>query len=56
MWIVLRAQPVPLAGDVLPILSLRSKEDLEQFVKGSDIDLGEFDSVHLMRIESLLKK
>lgn len=41
MLVVLRAQPVPLAGDVLPMLSLRSREDLEQFVKGSDIDLGE---------------
>lgn len=38
---VLRAQPAPVHGPILPLLSLTSREDLNQFVLGCDADLGE---------------
>lgn len=43
--VVLRAQPTPSAGNILPILTIRSPEDVNQFVLGSDIDLGEYYTI-----------
>lgn len=37
---VLRAQPAPIHGPVLPLLTLKSPEDLQSFVLGCDTDLG----------------
>ncbi|KDE04400.1 hypothetical protein MVLG_05190 [Microbotryum lychnidis-dioicae p1A1 Lamole] len=37
---VLRAQPTPIHGTVLPLVTLKSSEDLRQFIKGCDADLG----------------
>ncbi|GAA6036462.1 hypothetical protein JCM8097_003519 [Rhodosporidiobolus ruineniae] len=44
---VLRASPNSPHGDVLPLVSLRSQEDLSQFALGCDADLGGKSSVHL---------
>lgn len=39
---VLRASPTSPTGEVLPLLSFRSSEDLQQFALGCDQDLGTF--------------
>ncbi|GAA5953791.1 hypothetical protein JCM3765_006967 [Sporobolomyces pararoseus] len=44
---VLRANPNRLHGDVLPLVSLNSSEDLQQFALGCDADLGGRSSVTL---------
>ncbi|ORY86629.1 complex I intermediate-associated protein 30-domain-containing protein [Leucosporidium creatinivorum] len=44
---VLRAQPAPIHGPILPLLSLKSQEDLQSFVLGCDTDLGGKSSVNL---------
>lgn len=45
---VLRAQPAPQLGPVLPLLSLTSKEGIDQFAVGCDADLGERQDVGSM--------
>ncbi|GAA5866297.1 hypothetical protein JCM1840_004074 [Sporobolomyces johnsonii] len=44
---VLRAQPTGGPGEVLPLLSLKSQDDLKQFVVGCDADLGGKSTVNL---------
>ncbi|GAA6061805.1 hypothetical protein JCM10212_004861 [Sporobolomyces blumeae] len=44
---VLRANPNRIHGDVLPLVSLKSQEDLQQFAIGCDADLGGKSSVTL---------
>ncbi|KAK4055356.1 hypothetical protein OIO90_003194 [Microbotryomycetes sp. JL221] len=47
-WVtVLRASPVPETRTVLPIVQLRTVEDLQQFALGCDEDLGGKSTVHL---------
>ncbi|TNY21138.1 complex I intermediate-associated protein 30-domain-containing protein [Rhodotorula diobovata] len=44
---VLRASPDAPTGKVLPLVSLRSQEDLANFALGCDADIGGRSSVHL---------
>ncbi|GAA5955366.1 hypothetical protein JCM21900_005789 [Sporobolomyces salmonicolor] len=44
---VLRANPSRGHGEVLPLLSLKSQDDLQQFVVGCDADLGGKSTVNL---------
>ncbi|SCV70176.1 BQ2448_1570 [Microbotryum intermedium] len=44
---VFRAQPFHMNGSVLPLVTMKSNEDLRQFIKGCDADLGGKSIVNL---------